>query len=107
MVLLLVLLYYKVDFERSIVTIICPLTALMLDQKQRFSQKGLSVEYIGEAQNNDNAISAVIQGKVQLVYMSPESLLWNCKIRKMFGSTVYQSNLVGLVVDEVHCVKAW
>ena len=79
----------------------------MLDQKQRFSQKGLSVECIGEAQNNDNVMSAVMQGKVQLVYMSPESMLCNWKIRKMFSSTVYQNNLVAFVVDEAHCGKTW
>ena len=84
--------------QGSIVTIVSPLTALMLDQKKRFSLKGLSVEYIGEAQKDENALSAVMQGKVQLVYMSPESMLCNWKVRKMFSSTIYQNNLVGFRV---------
>ena len=87
--------------------IVSPLTALMLDQKQKFSEKGLSVEYIGEAQKDIDALSAVMQGKIQLVYISPESLLWNWRIRRMFSSTVYQNNLVGFIVDEAHCVKVW
>ena len=93
--------------EVRIVTIVSPLTALMLDQKQKFSEKGLSVEYIGEAQKDTDSLTAVMQGKVQLVYMSSESLLWNWRIRRVFSSTVYQNNLVGFVVDEAHCVKMW
>ena len=79
----------------------------MLDQKQNLSKKGLTVEYIGEAQDDHEALKCVLQGNVQLVYMSPESLLCNPRIRRMLCSSVYQRNLVAFVVDEAHCVKMW
>ena len=88
----------------SIVLVVSPLTALMMDQKRILSQKGLSVEYVGEKLEN---IDDVLKGKVQLVYISPESLLGNAKIRKMLLTSVYSQNLVGFVVDEAHCVKIW
>ena len=76
----------------------------MMDQKRILSQKGLSVEYVGEKLEN---IDDVLKGKVQLVYINPESLLGNAKIRKMLLTSVYSQNLVGFVVDEAHCVKIW
>lgn len=90
--------------KESIVLIVSPLTALMMDQKRAFSQKGLTVEYVGEGLNN---LEAVLKGKIQLVYISPESLMGNEKIRKMLLNSVYSQNLVGFVVDEAHCVKMW
>ena len=44
-----------------------PLTALMFDQKKRFSSMGLSTEFIGSAQDDPVATTAVLNGTVQLV----------------------------------------
>jgi len=76
----------------------------MMDQKRGFSQKGLIVEYVGEGFDN---LEAILQGKIQLVYVSPESLVGNEKIRKMLLNSVYSRNLVAFVVDEAHCVRMW
>ena len=92
--------------KESIVVVVSPLTALMMDQKRSLSQRGLSVEYVGEGVAPDN-LDDVLKGKMQLVYLSPESLLGNAKIRKMLLNSVYARNLVGFVVDEAHCVKMW
>jgi len=73
----------------------------MMDQKRILSKKGLSVEYVGEGLDN---LDDALKGKVQLVYVIPEHLLGN---RKMLLTSVYSRNLVGLVVDEVHCVQTW
>ena len=100
------IIYFKGSTE-SIVVIVSPLTALMLDQKQKFSQQALTVNYVGEAQQDENAMASIMKGEVQLVYMSPESLLCNLRIRRMFCNSIYQNNLVAFVVDEAHCVKMW
>ena len=52
-------------------------------------------------------MSRVISGEFQIVYLSPEALLQNLRVREMFRSDVYMDNLVALVVDEVHCVHTW
>ena len=87
--------------------VVTPLISLMLDQKNKFLQKGINVEFVGEAQEDEKAIEAVLNGKVQLVYISPENLLENRRYRNMLRSTVYQEKMIGLVVDEAHCIKFW
>jgi len=42
----------------------------MMDQKQRYMDRGICVEYVGEAQTDDDAVMVVINGRVQLVYIS-------------------------------------
>ena len=109
----------------------------MLDQKERFSLTGLRVEFVGSAQDNDTAIGEVISGSVQLVYISPESILTNKKFRGMWQKEIYQDKLIiiiiiiimyrppkeyyvhiisyivsilhlrALCIDEAHCVKLW
>jgi len=49
----------------------------MIDQKEKFLQRGLKVEFVGEAQTDESAIINVLNGDIQLVYISPESLLLN------------------------------
>lgn len=79
----------------------------MIDQKENFMQQGLKVEFVGEAQKEESATTAVLNGDIQLVYISPESLLLNRKYRSMITTTLYQEKLRAFVVDEAHCVKFW
>ena len=91
----------------SIVVCVSPLTALMMDQRSKFTHRGISCEFIGQLQQDVTAMKAVREGKCQLVYISPESLLRNPQWRDMLQSTVYQSHLVGLIIDEAHCIVQW
>ena len=87
--------------------VVTPLISLMIDQKGKFLQRGLKVEFVGEAQTDENATMDVLNGDVQLVYISPESLLLNRRYRNMLTTPTYQQKLKALVVDEAHCVKFW
>ena len=87
--------------------VITPLIALMVDQKKNFTPTGLSVEFVGEAQNDDAVVKRVLKGEVQLVYISPENILNNKRYRAMLQKSSYQQKLVGIVVDEAHCVQMW
>ena len=44
----------------SIVVCICPLTALMMDQCKRFSEKGVVAKFVGEAMTDKNVIKEVL-----------------------------------------------
>ena len=79
----------------------------MLDQRAKFAFAGMSTEFIGEAQSDSDVVKKVTAGEVQLVYVSPESIIDNPRFRNMLLSSRYRSNLVALVVDEAHCVKTW
>lgn len=86
---------------------ISPLTTLMMDQRAKYGCTGLDVEFICEAQTDKLCKKRVLEGKVQLVYITPESIIENRTFREMLLSPQYQENLVALAVDEAHCVKLW
>ena len=87
--------------------VITPLISLMIDQKDKFSKTGISTEFVGEAEEDDAAVVAVVMGDIQLVYISPEIPLCNLRFRNMLLSENYKRKLRPLVVDEAHCVKLW
>lgn len=91
----------------SIVVCISPLTSLMMDQRSKFSEYGLTTEFVGEAQTDKSVSRRVLSGEVQLVYITPENLVENRLYRNMLLSRRYKEKLVALVVDEAHCIKMW
>ncbi len=92
---------------RSIVVCVSPLTSTMMDQRQKFCERGLRAEFVGQAQDDEQASRGVREGRYQLVFISPESLLRNLYFREMLRTAVYQECLVAFAVDEAHCVKKW
>lgn len=79
----------------------------MMDQTQKLQSKGLKTEFVGEAQTDPNVVKRVLEGDLQLLFISPESLLNNEKFRSMLLTPKYKEKLVALAVDEAHCVKTW
>ena len=79
----------------------------MRDQVESFGLKGLRAAYVsGETQVNPEVVRGVVDGNFQLIFFSPEMLL-SRRWRRVLLSEPFQSHLVGLVVDEAHCVKSW
>ena len=72
-----------IGIKGSIVVVVTPLISLMIDQKEKFSQKSLTVQFVGNAQTDERVVLSVLNGEVQLVYISPESVLQNRKYRNM------------------------
>ena len=56
-----------------IVVCVSPLVSLMMDQRAKFSPKGLLVELVSQSQKDPIAKDNVLQEKARLVYISPES----------------------------------
>ena len=56
---------------------------------------------------NDELVQAVLAGEYQIIFLSPEVLLTELRWREMLRTEVYQNNLVGVIVDEAHCVETW
>lgn len=111
---LIISIYYKsvtifcpLGRKGSIAVVVSPLTSLMMDQQHKFLPRGISVEFLGEAQKDEKIISSVLDGKTQLVYISPESLMQNKRYWNMFQGRSYQENMISFVVDEAHCVRLW
>ena len=98
---------FETGTTNSIVVCISPLTSLMMDQQAKYSPLGLRTEFVGESQIDAAVKEKVRRGEVQLVYITPESIIDTSIYRDMLLSPPYQDKLVALVVDEAHCVKTW
>ena len=79
----------------------------MMEQQQKFVERGIKAEFVGEAQVDPAVVNRVLQGNLELLYISPENLLNNRKFRSMLITPNYAENMIALVVDEAHCVKTW
>jgi len=88
----------------SNVVCISPLTSLMMDQRAKYTPTGMQAEFVGEAHTDPAIKDKVLRGKVQLVFITPESIISSSVYRKL--SAVYTEKLVA-VVDGAYCVKTW
>ena len=77
----------------------------MMDQKSKVMLRGIECDFIGDSQCDEDRFKKIMDGCIQLLLISPESLICNDKYRQMLLSPVYKKNLVAFVVDEAHCVK--
>ena len=103
----LTLYFTLLGIKGSIVICVSPLASLMMDQRNKFVPKGINCDFVGEAQTDKEAISKVVAGKIQLVFISPESIICNTLYRGMLMSSTYKEKIAALVIDEAHCVKTW
>ena len=91
----------------SIVVVVSPLIALMKEQVVKYRSKGLKAQFVGSGQTNAKSEEEVESGQCQLVFISPEALMCVLRWREMFRNQIYQTKLVGFVVDEAHLCKTW
>ena len=106
-VLLPLVFDYCLGHSGSIVVCVSPLTSLMLEQREKYSMRGVCCEFVGELQQDIEAMANIQRGLVQLLFISPKSLLSNPQWREMLLLPIYQKNVVGLIVDEAHCIAMW
>ena len=87
-----------------ILLIISPSTTLMQDQVNMLTSLGLKAAFVTSDQQ-PNITKEIEAGKFMFVFISPESTLES--FRYIFESDMYKTNLIGIAVDEVHCVAQW
>ena len=88
--------------ENPVVIVVSSLFALMEDQVKEATEMGITAMQLGVHDEVE-----IISGRCQLLFGSPESWLLNNKWRDMLGSEVFQANIIGIVVDEVHLTYKW
>ena len=79
----------------------------MQEQTQRFCKAGIKSGFVGELQKDKGVQQKVLNGMLDLVYISPENIINNPRYRNMLQTPSYRERLVGVAVDEAHCVKTW
>lgn len=87
----------------AIVLVISPLVSLIKDQVKNLQKKGIKASFIAGGQEEAN-FRQILNGKMNIVYSSPEAMLSNDKWREMVCSPIYQENVVALAIDEEHCI---
>lgn len=92
---------------KSIAIVISPLVSLMEDQVTFLKSIGITAEFIGDDQKNEDAKRMVEQGECQVVYGSPEAFLSSKRWRAMLSGDIYKERLRLVAVDEAHCISHW
>jgi len=92
---------------KKAIIIISPLISLMDDQKDKLIKMNIPVSALhGNNKNKDKEIFEIIDGKIKIIYMSPEYLIKGDGIELM--DSLVQNKLIGfLAIDEAHCISVW
>ncbi|MDP3186771.1 MAG: ATP-dependent DNA helicase RecQ, partial [Anaerolineales bacterium] len=85
--------------------VISPLIALMKDQVDSLTKRGIPATFINSALptvEQNNRLQGLAQGKYQIVYIAPE------RLRSVPFLHALRSRTVSLLaVDEAHCISEW
>jgi superfamily II DNA helicase RecQ len=90
---------------KNIVLVVSPLISLMNDQLSKLNElevSGISLSDINDATTREK----LTKGQFTFVFGSPEAFL-STVIRQLLKSTTYKERVVGVFVDESHCVAKW
>ncbi|CAB3987147.1 mediator of RNA polymerase II transcription subunit 34-like [Paramuricea clavata] len=92
----------------SVLMVISPLKALMKDQVNYLLDRGIpAVAIVDELSADPEIIQQVKNGTYTLVYGSPECFLSSKTWRDIFSDTDFTSKLIGVAIDEAHCIVHW
>ncbi|HCC36520.1 MAG TPA: DNA helicase RecQ [Treponema sp.] len=86
----------------GLTVVISPLISLMKDQVNALREAGCPAAFLNSSQSADeygDVVSAVMDGRVKLLYIAPERL----QRARVFASV----GIPLVVIDEAHCVSQW
>jgi RecQ family ATP-dependent DNA helicase len=92
---------------KKIIFIISPLISLMDEQKEKLQSLNILCTALhGNNGNKDQEINEIINGKIKIVYMSPEYLIKGDGL-ELAKLLISDDKLGFLAVDESHCISVW
>jgi ATP-dependent DNA helicase RecQ len=93
----------------GLVLVISPLVALMQDQVEQLQRRGIPAACLhrGLAYGDQRQLLLRIrERRLRLLYLAPERLRLEAT-RQLLEDVLQEGHLVGVAVDEAHCISAW
>ena len=80
--------------------------SIMNDQVEYLGNLGMPVINI-RGENDPEIFQQVKNGTYILIYCSPECMLSTTTSREIFHDSCFREKLVGVAIDEAHCITQW
>jgi ATP-dependent DNA helicase RecQ len=93
----------------GLVLVISPLVALMEDQVQHLQRRGIPAACLHRGLDpgrRRELMARVRSNRLRLIYLAPERLQVEAT-RQLLEDIHDQGQLVGVAIDEAHCISAW
>ncbi|TEB27832.1 P-loop containing nucleoside triphosphate hydrolase protein, partial [Coprinellus micaceus] len=94
--------------ETDMNLVVCPLTALMIDQttNAKISTVAVCSETL-EAVGRDAMFADIVAGKYRLILVSPEIAISKVFSQKVLSQANFTRHLRSVCIDEAHCISLW
>ena len=89
--------------------VVSPLIALMQDQVEALLDNGIGATFLNStlsAQEVRSRETAILEGKIKLLYVAPERLLGE-RFLPFLDRVAEQLKISAFAIDEAHCVSEW
>ena len=93
----------------GLVLVISPLVALMQDQVLHLQRRGIAAACLHrglDPERRRDLLARVRANRLRLLYLAPERLQVEAT-RQLLEEIQDQGQLVGVAIDEAHCISAW
>jgi ATP-dependent DNA helicase RecQ len=93
----------------GLTVVVSPLIALMQDQVEALQDNGIGATFLNStlsSQETRSRETAILQGKIKLLYVAPERLLGE-RFLPFLDIVASKLGISAFAIDEAHCVSEW